>query len=157
MPEPPVVGLVAREARAVDAGLLAGPEADDGPVQGVADRVGLRVLEGDRRDEEVELGLRGELTTQTTDQRMRRVRGMPDSDGKGKRKGKEADLLVLGDDVVEEGGLDLDVVALLLERDAVHLSGLDVSRDVLRVHLRPRNQSKEACQTDSPQKKEIVG
>ena len=51
----PAVRLVAREARAVDAALLAGADADGLAVVGVADGVALRVLERDGRDEEVAL------------------------------------------------------------------------------------------------------
>jgi hypothetical protein len=61
VPEPPVVGLVSGESGAVDSRLLAGAEADNGPVEGVADGVGLGVLERDRRDEEVESRLGSEL------------------------------------------------------------------------------------------------
>ena len=51
----PVVGLRASEARAVDAALLAGADADGLAVLRVADGVGLRVLERDQGDQEVAL------------------------------------------------------------------------------------------------------
>lgn len=44
-------------------------------------------------------------------------------------------LLVLGNDVTEEAGLYLAIVALLLEGNTVHLTGLDLRWDVVRVHL----------------------
>lgn len=94
---PPVVGLVAGEAGAVDAGLLAGAEADDLPVEGVADGIGLGVFEGDGGDGEVAEG------------------------GVGQGAG------VFGDDDGGEGVFrgDLDVVAVLLEVDAVDGAGFD--------------------------------
>ena len=51
--EPPEVGLGAREARAVDAGLLAGADADDRAAVGVCDAVRLGVLEREGGDDEV--------------------------------------------------------------------------------------------------------
>ena len=53
MAEPPEVGLGAREARAVDAGLLAGADADDRAAVGVRDAVRLGVLEREGGDDEV--------------------------------------------------------------------------------------------------------
>lgn len=107
--EPPVVSLVAGETRAVDTRLLAGAKTNDGTVEGVADRVGLRVLERNRRDEEVK-----------------------------RRLGRK--ILVLGDNVLEERGLNLDVITTLLERDAVDLAGFDERGLIFGVHLRGRRQ-----------------
>lgn len=61
VPKPPVIGLVAGKSGAVDSGLLTGSETDDSSVEGVANRVGLGVLEGNGRDEKIEGRLRGEL------------------------------------------------------------------------------------------------
>ncbi|KAH6608706.1 hypothetical protein Trco_002052 [Trichoderma cornu-damae] len=103
---PPVVGLVAGEAGAVDARLLAGAEADDLAVDGVADGVALGIFEGDGGDGEVAGGALGE--------------------GSG----------VLGsDDGAERPGGDLGVVAVLLEADAVDGPGLDGAGVVVRVDL----------------------
>lgn len=44
-------------------------------------------------------------------------------------------LLILRDDVLEQLGVDLGIVALLLHMDAVHLASLDLGRLVVRVHL----------------------
>ena len=57
----PAVGFGAGEAGAVDAGLLAGAEADDLSVGGEADGVGLGVAEGDGGDEQVAAGVGGEV------------------------------------------------------------------------------------------------
>lgn len=51
--QPPQISLVTREARAVDARLLAGAEADEGAVQGVGDAVGLGVFEREGGDDEI--------------------------------------------------------------------------------------------------------
>lgn len=59
--EPPVVGFGACETGAVDAGLLSCAETDDGAVEGVSDRVGLRVFEGEGGDDEVGDGGVGKL------------------------------------------------------------------------------------------------
>lgn len=61
VPEPPVVGFGACEAGAVNAGLLACAETDDGAVEGVGDGVGLGVFEGEGGDDEVGDGGIGEL------------------------------------------------------------------------------------------------
>ena len=53
----PKVRFVPRQARAVDARLLPRPHADRLPVRGKADRIGLRVFEGDEGDDEVGRGL----------------------------------------------------------------------------------------------------
>jgi hypothetical protein len=50
---------------------------------------------------------------------------------------KKANLLVLGDDVLEEGRLDLTVVPLLLEVDTVHLLSLNAGRDIAWIDLHP--------------------
>ena len=57
----PGVGLVACEARAVDAALLAGAHADGLAVLHVADGVGLRVLERDQAHDHVDLGVVGDV------------------------------------------------------------------------------------------------
>lgn len=104
---PPVVGLVAGEAGAVDAGLLAGAEANDLAVESVADRVALRVLEGDGGDGEIAGGALGQCAA-----------------------------VLGGDDGVEAlGGRNLDVVAVLLECDAVDGTRLGLARVVLGVDL----------------------
>ena len=53
---PPVIGFVACEARAVDAGLLACSQSDDLAVEGVADGIRLGEFERDGRDGEVAEG-----------------------------------------------------------------------------------------------------
>lgn len=45
MSEPPDIRLVSCQSCTVDAGLLAGAEANDGPIECVADRIGLCILE----------------------------------------------------------------------------------------------------------------
>lgn len=103
---PPVVGLVTSQAGAVDTGLLAGTEADDLAVDGVADRVALSVLEGDGGDGEIAGGVLGEGTG-----------------------------VLGGDDGAEGLGGDLGVVAVLLKGDAVDGAGLDGAGGVLGVDL----------------------
>jgi hypothetical protein len=44
-------------------------------------------------------------------------------------------LLVLGDNVLEEGSVNDGIVPLLLHRDTVDLSSLDIGRSVVGVHL----------------------
>lgn len=102
--QPPVVGLVTSKTGAVDTGLLAGTETDDHSVLGVADRVGLGILEGDGGDNQIANGRLGQV-------------------------------LVLGDEVLEERGVDLDVVALLLHGKTIDLAGLDLLGLVVGVHL----------------------
>jgi len=51
--QPPVVRLVSGQARAVDAALLAGADADYLPVSGVAHRVTLGVLQSDGCEDQV--------------------------------------------------------------------------------------------------------
>ncbi|TLD22845.1 hypothetical protein PspLS_07561 [Pyricularia sp. CBS 133598] len=104
--QPPVVGLVAGEAGAVDAGLLAGAEADDLAVGGVADRVALGVLERDGGDGQVAQG------------RLGQGRAVLGHDDGAKRRGR-----------------DLDVVAMLGQRHAVDGAHLLRARDVVGVHL----------------------
>ena len=57
----PGVRLGAGQTGAVDAGLLARAHADGLPVVGIADGVGLGVLEGDQRDDQVDLRLLRQL------------------------------------------------------------------------------------------------
>lgn len=103
---PPVVGLVAGKTGAVDTGLLASAEADHLAVVGVAHRVALGVLEGDGGDSQVTSSALGESTG------------------------------VLGGDDGGEGlGRNLDIVAVLLELDAVDASGLGGGGVVLGVDL----------------------
>jgi hypothetical protein len=52
-------------------------------------------------------------------------------------KKKLTDLLVLGDDVLEEGRLDLRIVPPLLEVDTVHLLRLDAGRNIAWIDLDP--------------------
>ena len=61
VPQPPDVRLGARQPRAVDARLLPGAQADDGPIFGVRDAVGLRILDREGRDDEVRQCLLREL------------------------------------------------------------------------------------------------
>ena len=58
--EPPLVGFLSGEARAVDAALLSGTDADGLSVGGVADAVRLGILQGDECDDEVAACLRRE-------------------------------------------------------------------------------------------------
>lgn len=103
---PPVVGLVTRKTGAVNARLLAGAEADDLAVDGVADRVALRVLEGDGGDAEVAGGALGQGA-------------------------------VLGGDYCSERlGRDFDIVAVLLQVDAVDGTGLGWAGVVFGVNLK---------------------
>jgi len=51
--QPPVVGFVTCESGTVDSGLLACTKTNDGTVQSVADRVGLRVLESEGSDDQI--------------------------------------------------------------------------------------------------------
>jgi hypothetical protein len=46
-----------------------------------------------------------------------------------------AHLLVAGNDVLEQSLVDLAIVPLLLKRDPVNLTGLDLGRNVISVHL----------------------
>ena len=57
----PVVRLVARQTGAVDAALLTRADADCLSVLDIADRVGLRVLQGNQRDNHIELCLLRQL------------------------------------------------------------------------------------------------
>ena len=99
----PVVGLLARQTGAVDAALLTGTHADGLAIVGIADAVGLSVFQGDEGDDEVALLL------------LR-------------------DGLVLGDPVGQHGvGVDDQLVAALLEGDAVHLLVLHRGGLILRV------------------------
>lgn len=102
---PKVIGLAARETRAVDAGLLTGAQADNHAIVRVADAVGLGVLESNGGDDEVTKGIGRE------------------------RRG-------CGDNVAETLGIDLGVVATLLQMEAVDLARFRGGRHVSRVHLR---------------------
>ena len=53
--EPPYIGLIASQARAVDAGLLTGTDTDGHAVFYVADGIGLGVFQGDEGDDQVAL------------------------------------------------------------------------------------------------------
>lgn len=53
MPKPPVVCFGARETRAVDSRLLTCAKANDGPMQGIGDAIGLSVFECKSSDDEV--------------------------------------------------------------------------------------------------------
>ena len=93
----PVVGLLTGQTGAVDAALLACAHADGLTVVGVAHAVGLGVLQSNQGNDEVTLLLLGHV-------------------------------LILGDPVVQHGvGVDDQLVAALLEGDAVHLLVLDGS------------------------------
>ena len=59
--EPPDIGFVTSQARAVDAGLLTGADADGHAVFDVADRVGLSVFQGDEGDHQIALGIGGDI------------------------------------------------------------------------------------------------
>jgi hypothetical protein len=125
VPQPPDVGLAPGEARAVDARLLARAEADERAVLCVRDAVGLGVLERERREDEVRQRVRGKL-------------GEVKSEGDEHSNEGRTYLRALGNDVVEEGGVDLCVVPALLEMHTVHLLGLDLAWDVSWVNLGPR-------------------
>ena len=88
--QPPVVRLRTCETRAVDAGLLSGTDTDRLAALAVAHGVGLRVLEGDQGDDQVDLRKLGKV-------------------------------FVLRGNVREQLVVDLELIAALLERDAVHL------------------------------------
>lgn len=103
---PPVVGLVACKTSTVDTGLLTGAETNNLAVDGVTDRVALGVLEGDGGDGKVASSLSGE--------------------GAG---------VLGGDDGAEVLGRDLDIVAGLLEVDAVYAAGLDGIGVVIGINL----------------------
>lgn len=117
--EPPVVCLVTGKPGAVDTRLLAGTEADDGSVESVADRVGLSVLEHKGGDDQVGNSLGRELETSSVE----------------KSSAINTHLLVLGHNVGEQRLVNLGIVAALLHRDTVDLTGLDVGRSVVGVHL----------------------
>lgn len=78
---------------------MACTDADDGPMEGVCDAVGLRVFQSECGYDEVCDRARWEL-------------------------------LVLDDDVLEEGRLDLTIVPPLLEVGTVQLLRLDAGRDI---------------------------
>ena len=59
--QPPIVRFGARESRAVDARLLAGAQSDYRAAVGIRYAVGLGVLQGQRRDDQVGDGSLGEL------------------------------------------------------------------------------------------------
>ena len=93
----PVVGLLTGQTGAVDAALLACAHADGLTIIGIAHAVGLGVLQSNQGNDEVTLLLLGHF-------------------------------LILGDPVVQHGvGVDDQLVAALLEGDAVHLLVLDGS------------------------------
>ena len=97
MAQLPVVGLLTSQTGAVDAALLTGTHTDGLPIVGVAHAVGLGVLQGDKSNDEVALLPLGHT-------------------------------LILGDPVVQHGvGVNDQLVAALLEGDAVHLLMLDGS------------------------------
>ena len=104
---PPVVGLVTGKAGAVDTALLTSAETDDLAVQGVADRVGLGVLQSDGGDGHVAEG------------------GLGQSGG------------VLGGDDGVEGlaGGDDNIVAVLGQLHAVQGTALLGSGSVVLIHL----------------------
>mmetsp|Transcript_15992 Transcript_15992/g.42294 ORF Transcript_15992/g.42294 Transcript_15992/m.42294 type:complete len:537 (+) Transcript_15992:169-1779(+) len=60
-PQAPCSDLPARQLNAIHAALLAGPDADHHAVLGVADRIGLRVLDRDHAQNHVQLGLLAQL------------------------------------------------------------------------------------------------
>ena len=103
--QPPDVGLVTCQTGAVDTALLTGTDTDGLTVLHVADRVRLRILQGDQGDDQVALGLRGEGLVLRRD--------------------------VLEEGIVVE----LDLIAALLEGDAEHLLALDGLWHVAGVYL----------------------
>ncbi|KAI6770355.1 hypothetical protein HG530_004984 [Fusarium avenaceum] len=104
---PPVIGLVTSKSGAVNSGLLASSKTNDLAVVGVAHRVALGVLQSDGRN--------GQVT----------------SSALGERRS------VLGcDDCVEVLRSNLDIVAVLLEVDAVDGAGLGSRGVVLGVDLK---------------------
>lgn len=66
MAGPPVVNLVASQARAVDARLLPRSQTDNHAVLGIADGVGLDVLGRDGGDKHVDEGGLGDLILSDT-------------------------------------------------------------------------------------------
>ena len=62
MSQPPEVRLRARKASTVDARLLARADADDRTVVSIGDTVRLSVLQSERGDDEIGLGLRRQLS-----------------------------------------------------------------------------------------------
>ena len=62
MSQPPEVRLRARKASTVDARLLARTDADDCTVVSIGDTVRLSVLQSERGDDEIGLGLRRQLS-----------------------------------------------------------------------------------------------
>ena len=103
---PPVVGLVTSKTGAVNSRLLSSTKTNDLAVDGVADGVALSVLEGDGGDGKITSSALGEGTS-----------------------------ILRGDDGAEGLGGDLDIVAVLLEVDAIDGSGLGRGRVVLGVDL----------------------
>ena len=103
--QPPNVGLLTGEARAVDAALLSGTDTDGLPVLDVADAVALRVLERDEGDDQVTTLVLGEVL------------------GHGGDVGKE------------RGIVEADLIAALFEGDAEHLLALDGLGAVGRIDL----------------------
>ncbi len=100
--QPPDVRLVARQAGAVDAALLARADADALAAPGVADRIGLGVFESDQRDHKVALRVVGQG-------------------------------FAVGDDVLEKGVVDLELVAPLLKGDPEDVLVLDRRGGVIRI------------------------
>ena len=66
MTQPPVVGFGPSETGTVDARLLTGTKTDNGPVIGVSDGVGLRVLECKCSNNHVSNGAFGQLGVDET-------------------------------------------------------------------------------------------
>lgn len=61
MTEPPQVRFTSRKSSAVDTGLLACSQTDDGAVFRIRDAVGLRVFQRERGHEQIRQGMRGKL------------------------------------------------------------------------------------------------
>lgn len=121
------VGFGAGETGAVDAGLLACAETDEGAVEGVGDGVGLGVFKREKSEGEVLARGDGELED-VADKIVFMGDKMDCTHG-----------FVFGDDGGERGIGDLRVVAALLEVDTVDHLRLALRGDIVLVHLHRPN------------------
>lgn len=76
MPKPPVVSFFSSETSAMNSGLLACTESDDGTVEGVTDRVGLSVFQSNGRNEQIKRSLGSKLRKDDEDIRLDDLRRM---------------------------------------------------------------------------------
>ena len=103
--QPPDVSLLTGQTCAMDAALLSGTDADSLTILDIAHRIGLRVLERDKRNHQVATRLGGE------------------------------DLILRGDILEKGGVVEADLVASLFKGDAEHLLTLDGLRTISGVYL----------------------